>query len=197
MTLTRAPNYLMLFLSFVVALVSYRFVVLGLSTAYPNTPGHIQAHWLAFSLHVTAAPIALVVGAAQLFPNVRAKRPVLHRWAGRLYGVSVLVAGLPGFIVAIGAAGGLSAQLGFGVLSILWIVTTVQGVRFARARRFARHRRWMARSFALTFAAVTLRLYMPIFFANGLDYAQASVYVAWICWIPNLLVVEFWHRRGT
>ena len=197
MTLTRAPNYLMLILSFVVALVSYRFVVLGLSMAYPDMPGHIQAHWLAFSLHVTAAPISLVVGAVQLFPSVRAKRPVLHRWAGRVYGVSVLVAGLSGFIVAMGAAGGLSAQLGFGVLSVLWIVTTVQGVRFARSRQFARHRRWMARSFALTFAAVTLRLYLPVFFVNGFDYTQASVYVAWICWIPNLLVVEIWHRKGS
>ena len=49
---------------------------------------------------------------------------------------------------------------------------------------------------SLTFAAVTLRLYLPFFFANGFSYTEASVYVAWMCWVPNLLAVEWWLRRS-
>lgn len=75
---------------------------------------------------------------------------------------------------------------------VLWIATTAQAVRLAMARRFIEHRRWMERSYALTFAAVTLRLYLPFFFLGGMDYAQASIWLAWIAWVPNLLLVEGW-----
>ncbi len=196
MTLNRTPVYLMTLLSVLIALASYRFLGMGLEVAFSDMLGHINARHLAFLLHVSFAPLALVTGAIQLYPIIRTKRPVLHRWTGRLYGVSVLLAGVSGLIIAFGAAGGISAQLGFGLLSALWLITTIQGVRLARARRFAEHRRWMIRSFALTFAAVTLRLYLPFFFANGFNYTQASNYVAWMCWIPNLMAVEWWLRRA-
>ena len=196
MTLTRTPVYLMTLLSVLIALASYRFLGMGLEVAFSDMLGHINARRLAFLLHVSFAPLALVTGAIQLYPINRARRPAFHRWAGRIYGVAVLVAGSAGLVVASGAAGGISAQLGFGLLSTLWLITTIQGVRLARARRFAEHRRWMIRSFALTFAAVTLRLYLPFFFANGFNYTQASNYVAWMCWIPNLMAVEWWLRRA-
>ena len=196
MTLTQVPVYLMAVLSVLVALVSYRFLGMGLEAAFSDMLDHIEARRLAFLLHVSFAPLALVAGAVQLFPKIRTKRPALHRWVGRFYGLSVLLAGLSGLIVAFGAAGGLSAQLGFAILSALWLFATLQGVRYARARRFAEHRRWMIRSFALTFAAVTLRLYLPFFFASGFTYTQASNYVAWMCWIPNLIAVELWMPRS-
>jgi hypothetical protein len=53
----------------------------------------------------------------------------------------------------------------------------------------------MIRSFALTFAGVTLRMQLPGFGAIGLDYTAASVYLAWTCWLPNIAVVEWWLRR--
>ena len=196
MNLTRTPTYLVTTFSVLFALVSFRFFGLGMETAFADMLGHLQARRLAFVLHVSFAPLALITGAIQLFPKIRAKRAAFHRWTGRLYALSILIGGVSGLIVAFGAAGGISAQLGFAILSALWLFTTFQGVRYARARRFAEHRRWMIRSFALTFAAVTLRLYLPFFFANGLTYTQASNYVAWMCWIPNLLIVELWVRRS-
>jgi len=196
MTLSRISIYLMTLLSVLIALVSYRFLGLGLEAAFSDMMGHIEARRLVFLLHVSFAPLALITGTVQSFPKIRAKRPVLHRWVGRLYGFSVLIAGMSGLIVALGAAGGLSAQLGFAILSVLWLFTTAEGVRYARAHRFTDHRRWMVRSFALTFAAVTLRLYLPFFFANGFTYTQASNYVAWMCWIPNLIAVELWRRSN-
>lgn len=195
MTFSRISLFLMLLFSFIIALVSYRFLALGLDVAFSDMPGQLANRRLAFLLHVSAAPLALVTGGLQLLPRLRSKYPALHRWTGRTYGVAVLVAGLSGLIVANGAAGGVSARLGFGLLSALWLVTTFQGVRYARVRRFADHRRWMIRSFALTFAAVTLRLYLPFFFVNGFSYTQASVFVAWMCWVPNLIAVEWWLRR--
>ena len=64
------------------------------------------------------------------------------------------------------------------------------------AGRIAEHQRWMVRSYALTFAAVTLRLEMPFFFIlGGMDYAEVSNYVAWLCWVPNLIIAELYLRR--
>ena len=88
------------------------------------------------------------------------------------------------------------ASFGFGFLSLFWLGTTAQVIRFARARDFVAHRRWIIRSFAITLAAVTLRLYLPFFMIFGeMTYAQASVWVAWLCWVPNLAFAEWWIRR--
>ena len=73
---------------------------------------------------------------------------------------------------------------------------TAQAIRLAMAGRITEHRRWMIRSYSLTFAAVTLRVALPLFFIlGGMDYDEASNYVAWISWVPNLLIAELYLRR--
>ncbi len=57
-----------------------------------------------------------------------------------------------------------------------------------------RHQRWMVRSFALCFAAVTLRLYLGAAMAGGLVYAQAYPVISFLCWVPNLVVAEIGIR---
>jgi hypothetical protein len=61
-----------------------------------------------------------------------------------------------------------------------------------RARDQQAHRAWMLRSYALTLAAVTLRLYIPIGVASGLAFESVYPTVAWACWVPNLMLVEWW-----
>jgi len=53
----------------------------------------------------------------------------------------------------------------------------------------------MVRSFALTFAAVTLRLLLVGFMIAGFEYGPATVYIAWLCWIPNLIFAQWWISR--
>lgn len=149
--------------------------------------------WL--MLHAAGAGTALMVGAFQLLPALRRRRG-LHRWLGRIYGAGCIVGGCAGFVLAFGTTFGPVAGVGFGLLAPIWIYCTVQGWLGARARRFDEHRRWMIRSFALTFAAVTLRLYLPLGIMAGLTFAQIYVATAWISWIPNLVVAEFYLRRG-
>ena len=54
----------------------------------------------------------------------------------------------------------------------------------------------MIRSAALAFAAVTLRLYLPLSMVIGLPFEPSYTVIAWACWIPNLIAVELWLRRG-
>ncbi|MEZ5651254.1 MAG: DUF2306 domain-containing protein [Burkholderiaceae bacterium] len=182
-------------LSIGVALVSFRFLFLSLAASFPELVPQIEAVPLAFLIHVVASPIALAVGAIQFFPRLRAARPALHRWLGRLYGLAILAGGLAGLVMAPTSVGGPIPAWGFGLLAVVWVAVTGQAVRLAMLRRFVEHRRWMIRSYALTFAAVTLRLYLPFFFAAGYNYAEASLWLAWLAWLPNLLAVEWWLRR--
>lgn len=60
----------------------------------------------------------------------------------------------------------------------------------------ATHRQWMMRNFALTFAAVTLHIYLNILTGPlEISFAEAYASVAWISWVPNLLIVEWFLLR--
>jgi uncharacterized membrane protein YozB (DUF420 family) len=146
-------------------------------------------------IHVAAAAIALLVGPLQLLSQGRKSRPAWHRLSGRFYAVGCVVGGLSGFMLALGTSTGLSSTLGFGLLAIAWIYTTAQGWRYAVQRDFTRHRAWMIRSFALTCAAVTLRLYLPIIELLHLPFDDSYRAISFLCWVPNLLVAEAYLRR--
>ena len=115
--------------------------------------------WL--MVHVAGAATALLIGPVQFSSSLRARFSTIHRWIGRTYVVSCLIGGAADFVLALGASTGPISTIGFGGLAILWIVTTSFAWRRATQGRFIEHRAWMIRSFALTLAAVTLRLYLP------------------------------------
>ena len=150
--------------------------------------------WLV--VHAGLAGVAMALGPFQFLPGLRARRPRLHRWSGRIYVFACLVGGAAGLALATGSSAGPIARWGFALLAIAWLTTTGQAFRLALAGRYQEHRRWMVRSFALTFAAVTLRLYLPIAPMLGLEFLPAYRAIAWLCWVPNLLVAELYLARG-
>jgi signal transduction histidine kinase len=48
---------------------------------------------------------------------------------------------------------------------------------------------------ALTFAAVTLRLYLPTAMVSESAFEPAYIAVAWLCWVPNLIAAELIFNR--
>lgn len=175
----------------------YAIAILSLGPAFSGMVGHIADQKLAFLTHVSAAPIALALGTFQFAGGLRARFPVAHRWSGRIYVGAILLGGISALFLSANALDRPFAATGFGALALFWITTTAIALRFALARDLHRHRAWMIRSFALTFAAVTLRVQLPFFFLVGeLDYLQASNYVAWLCWVPNILAAE-WYIRAS
>ncbi|MBC7367201.1 MAG: DUF2306 domain-containing protein [Undibacterium sp.] len=146
--------------------------------------------------HAIAASLALLLGPFQFVDRLRARAPRLHRGLGYTYLVAgVAVGGSSGILLARHSFGGFVSHLGFGLLACLWMITGVMATRAALQRRFEDHRVWMIRNFALTFAAVTLRLYLGLFFAAGLRFEDFYPAVAWLCWVPNLIAVEWWQPR--
>ena len=54
----------------------------------------------------------------------------------------------------------------------------------------------MVRGFALSFAAVTLRILLPGAMAAGVPFELAHPAIAWLCWVPNLLLAELAFVRA-
>jgi len=177
-----------------VALASWRFLALGVELSMPIMAHHIEPRALSLYAHIGLAPVALAVMPFQFSIRLRQGRPRLHRWLGRVYGLSVLLSGLGGLHLALTTAAGPMAASGFALLSVLWIAVTGRAVWLAMQRRLAEHRAWMIRSAALTFAAVTLRLYLPIL-VGIFGFETGYPPLAWISWVPNLILVEYWLRH--
>lgn len=179
-----------------VALVSLGLISLGPTRGYPGMAHHLPVREIAFVGHVVGASIALLLMPFQFWGKLRAKRPHIHRWVGRTYMVAVLAGGVSGAILAPYAMTGTIAAAGFFTLAVLWLLVTALGLITVRKRNFAAHKRWMIRSAALTFAAVTLRLYLASSLVSGVPIDTAYPIIAWACWLPNLAIAEYWLRRS-
>lgn len=151
---------------------------------------------LAFYTHIIFGGIALLVGWAQFSKKWRFKYLKTHRNLGKVYILSVLLSGLAGLYIAFHANGGLVSKFGFGMLAFLWLLTTSMAYTSVRKKRIVTHKKWMVRSYALCFAAVTLRLLLPSLPAIlQIGFDEAYVIISWLCWVPNLIVAEVLIRR--
>ena len=156
-----------------------------------------ELHPIGLYSHIIASSVALLLGPFQFLPRLRQKKYLnLHRWMGRLYlGVGILIGGLSGLYMSLFAHGGLINILGFGTLAILWLFTGAMAYTTIRRGDTVAHRHWMIRNFALTFAAVTLRLWLPLLAVAFQDFEAGYQAVSWIAWVPNLLIAEWLVRR--
>jgi uncharacterized membrane protein len=146
--------------------------------------------------HTLGGMIATLIGPFQFLGAVRRRYPVVHRWLGRVYLGCVFVSGLAGLYLSPGSYASNTLGIAFIALALAWLFTGGKAYLTIRAGDVAAHRRWMVRNYALTYAAVTLRLQMPLLIVlGGLSPIVALNIVGWTCWVPNLLIVEAWFRR--
>jgi hypothetical protein len=142
--------------------------------------------------HVGGGSAALIIGAVQVNRRIRSRFRLLHPWLGTGYAAAVLLAGTAALALAPSSFGGRVTHLGFGGLAVCWLGTTFLAVRSILRLDVAAHHRWMYRSYALTLAAVTLRIYLPLSLALGIGFEDAYRVVSWLCWVPNLVLVDAW-----
>lgn len=187
----------------VMTLLALAVVMFGLLAALvpearsPVAAAQFRHDPLALYLHIVMAVVALLAGPFQFLPGVRRRFLRLHKVMGRTYVVAVVTSGAAGLILAPNATGGAVSAVGFGGLALGWLATTALAVSAIKDGDIAEHRRWMIRSFALTLAAVTLRIYLPVADVVGLPFEPTYRVVAWLCWVPNLLTAEWMlGRRG-
>jgi uncharacterized membrane protein len=159
---------------------------------YASRPDWVRA---AFAAHVVCGALALLLSPVQLWARVRARIPRLHRVVGRVVLVSIVIGGVAGFLLSWFSLAGPIGTSGFGMLAVLWVTFAVLGLRAILRRDVQVHRRWMLRAFALTYAAVTLRLWLIVLIPLLGDFGSAYLLVPFLSWVPNLVVVELLLRR--
>jgi Predicted membrane protein (DUF2306) len=190
--LNKAGWMVMLVLAVLMFVLASRYLTLNPEVYFPEQRAVYMAHTMGIILHIVGAMLATIIGPFQFLPKSRSGQYLnVHRWLGRTYLVGVLFGGLGGLYMARLAYGGLPARLGFAALAILWLFSGFMAYKHIRNKEIQRHRQWMVRNYALTFAAVTLRLWQVVFQVAGVDFIVGYVTVAWLCWIPNLIVAEW------
>lgn len=162
---------------------------------FPAPLDNFFHHHRLLALHASSGALALVAGPLQLLPPFREKHWTLHRWMGRIYCAAVLLGSLAALRLALNAQTGAIAASGFFLLALAWFSVTAIALWHILRGDSVRHRRWMIRSYFLTAAAITLRIYLPICLVLHVDYAIAYPAIAWLCWVPNALFAELWLRR--
>lgn len=116
-----------------------------------------------------------------------------HRNIGKVYIFLILILAAPsGIYMGILANGGFLSKVSFIILGSLWWFTTYKAYQSARQKKFKEHKQWMWRSFAFTLSALSLRIWKVIivylFHPNPMDVYQI---IAWLGWIPNILLIEY------
>lgn len=125
---------------------------------------------LAVLFHVAFALPALVLGPVALF---RKSRDGLHRWAGRVWVLSMAGLALSSFfITSIRMIGPFSP---IHILSVMTLVGLIQGIRLVRAGQYQAHGRAMRALYAQALILAGVFTFLPgrrmnlVFFADAPD----------------------------
>lgn len=145
-----------------------------------------------FYIHIISAMIVIFIGPFQFIKSLRQKFMSLHRSLGKTYVFLILGLAAPsGIYMAFYANGGFYAGFGFFIMGILWFYTTYMAFYKIIKKDVKAHIKWMIRSFALSLAAVTLRLLVPILsMAFDMDHEFVVIITAWLSWMINLIIAE-------
>ncbi|WP_231734757.1 DUF2306 domain-containing protein [Bacillus sp. FJAT-29937] len=157
---------------------------------------HNQPWNIVLFAHIITASLAILIGPFQFFKKLRNKRKSLHRNMGKVYLVSILISGITGIYLSFFAFGGVISKLGFFSLSTAWLVTTYLAYKNIRMKRIQEHERWMYRSYAVTFVAVTFRIWSAAIGYSLDNFAIGYTAAIWVSLIGNLVIMEIWLRKN-
>jgi uncharacterized membrane protein YozB (DUF420 family) len=142
--------------------------------------------------HVIGGVIALTTGLVQLWLGLTNRVGALHRALGKVYASAILVGSIGGYYLAI-TIPPQAFIYGAGMFGLCtaWIITTSMALLSIRRRNVVQHREWMLRSYTVTFAFVTFRLFVELMTVWHIASRQdAGTLMAWACWSVPLLIAE-------
>jgi len=173
------------------------------STAPPNFPeaaamdGGFARHTLLTMLHITPGLLFILLAPLQFVRRLRNRKPKLHRWIGRLVLVSGLIIGGSALVMSSQMAiGGANETAATTLFAIVFLFSLIKAFLHVRRRRFALHREWMIRAFAVGFAVASIRPIVGVFFATS-RLTQLTPHdffgtAFWLGFTIQLMVAEVW-----
>jgi len=146
---------------------------------------------------IVASPI-LLIAPFQFLPGLRQARPQVHRWLGRMFLGSCMVAALLGIYLG-STIQYPGSRIPLTLLGLLWFLFAAIAWQAARRRDFVAHRRFAIRAFALGGAFVWVRLINQaqgdlLGFIPVEDTQETTK--EWLTLVLPILVTELWFNWG-
>jgi uncharacterized membrane protein len=175
------------------ALLAARYYTFDPEVYFERQRAVYEDKTLGLLVHLTGMMFAVLAGPFQFLRPLRERHFGFHHMLGRIYILGAIVGALGGLYMAQFSASGAVSDVGFALLALGVLLTTTLAFVRIRSSNVQSHREWMTRSYALVFAAITLRVYLgPLEGAFGEHDGYAIV--AWACWMPNLVFAEWLIR---
>ena len=176
-------------------LVSLMFIVLA--TRYFTFKDDILGRFLNVKWwligHISGGILALLIGPFQFMPKFRNNYKKLHRTLGKIYLISILIAGISSTVLAWTAALVIHWTWGFSlqILAVVWIISSYMAYISIRKKRIRQHKEWMFRSFIITLSFVLFRLFNDITMMAGLGtFIERAPTIIWASWSIPLFFAE-------
>ena len=130
--------------------LSGNIVAWGKVLPHPYIKGDTLGN-IAIITHILLAASITLAGFLQLIPQIRRYAPRFHRWNGRVFLFSIVIAALTGLYMVWfrEGVGGVVQHLGVSTNAVLIIICAYMSLRYALLRQFTLHRRWALRLFLL------------------------------------------------
>jgi uncharacterized membrane protein len=154
-------------------------------------PVRFETLWLwSLRVHVAAAITSLPLCTILMTRALR-RKPIVHRWLGRIAGTIIIFALVPsGIVLAFDAKGGSVVTAGclLSAARVAWF--GVRGVGAARRRDLVTHARAMRHVFAQMSVAVTSRALLLLLDRAAVDPDRAYVYALWAPVLLSAAIAE-------
>ena len=141
--------------------------------------------------HLAGGTITIVLGPLQFLSRWPRVYPRLHRWAGRVYLLGMLIAatGATGLIATSPAP--MEIRTAFAATQLAWLSTALIALVAIYRGQVTVHRRWMSRHYLVTLSPISFRMLLPASIAIGLVPAPTLIAtLLLLSWALPLLLIE-------
>jgi hypothetical protein len=165
--------------------------------ATPFLDGWLRINDILLFSHIAAAVPCIIFGPLLFYRDLLKVNPALHRKIGTYYVYGVLYSAVTVIPLSMSKLH-ILPQTGFTVMAVVWFCVTWLGFMAARNKNFVTHRRWMMRSYAMSFAFIHVNLtYHWIGIYEMMDGVSIKVMQSMVSWQFNLFVVEIYLAATT
>ena len=141
--------------------------------------------------HIVLGILASLIGPVQFIPSLRTRYLRAHRILGRVYVVSVILAGMSGMYLATTSGVNLPYAVGLFGLGFFWATSAIMAFLSIKNKKVVLHQEWMVRSYIITFAFVTFRFVEDILMALEVgSRMEILVLMSWASWAVPLFIGE-------
>jgi len=141
--------------------------------------------------HVFFGMTAFLIGPFQFISRIRKNYAKTHRTMGKIYLCCIAISSPVAMYMAITSQVNFVYAAGLFGLAVVWATTSLVAYVSIRKGLTSIHREWMVRSYVVTFAFATFRLFDDVLGKMGVgpDDLRLSL-LSWACWAVPLFATE-------